>query len=339
MTVLLILCLLLAPFICPSEHESPESDRVKTLRSLKKLDEFPLYTMRFFGDYALPDFSPRVLPLHDTQSGNRPVASSSWACTCFSTKTERGSHLLGRNFDWDNHPALLLFTNPPGRYASVSMVDISYLGYSKSDDPGKNPGELFRAPLLPFDGMNDQGLAVGMMALSAADPPHDPQKQTVDSLLIIRLMLDHAKDVEGALALFEKFNIDFQGGPPLHYIITDRTGRSAVVEFVNRELSVLRNTQAWQVATNFTLTGRSPENSRAACWRYDRVWETLAHGAPAFSAAKALSLLKDVSQRNTIWSVVYDISSLEFLVVMGKKYDHVHEFNLKKAVSDLPPDH
>jgi len=36
----------------------------------------------------------------------------------------------------------------------------------------------------------------------------------------------------------------------------------------------------------------------------------------------------------SIWSVVYETSSLKFLVVMGRKYDQIHEFSLKKAVSD-----
>ena len=121
------------------------------------------------------------------------------------------------------------------------MVDISYLGYSKCETPDKNPGALLRSPFLPFDGMNEQGLAIGMMALSTADGPDDPQKQTVGSLMIIRLMLDQAKDVDEAIALFEKVNIDFQGGPPLHYFITDRSGRSVVVEFVDQKLSVLPN--------------------------------------------------------------------------------------------------
>jgi hypothetical protein len=52
------------------------------------------------------------------------------------------------------------------------------------------------------------------------------------------------------------------------------------------------------------------------------------------SLSTALSLLKDVSQRNTIWSIVYDTSSLDLLVVMGKKYDQVHKLNLKQAVLD-----
>ncbi len=333
MAILLVLFLLLAPITSTAGDNAPESDRIKTIRSLKKLDDFPLYTMRFYGDYDLPKYAPEVSLPENMQDGIFSGKSSLWACTCFSTKTEQGSQLLGRNFDWSSHPALLLFADPPGRYASVSMVDISYLGYSKTDAPDKNPGGLFRSPRLPFDGMNEQGLAVGMMAVSTANGPNDPQKQTVGSLLIIRLMLDYAKNVDEAIAILKNFNIDFQGGPPLHYFITDRLGRSAVVEFVNGKISVLPNTRPWHVATNFIITGLSPETSRASCWRYKKVWETLENQVSMLTPLNALSLLKDVSQANTIWSVVYDTSSLDFWIVMGKKYDHVHEFNLKQAVS------
>jgi len=117
MIVLLIIFLLLAPFTNSAGHDAFESDRAKTIRSLNKLDDFPLYTMHYYGDYELPNLAPQASPPQDMQ------------CTCFSTKTERGSQLLGRNFDWDDHPALLLYTDPPDRYASVSMVDISFLGF------------------------------------------------------------------------------------------------------------------------------------------------------------------------------------------------------------------
>jgi choloylglycine hydrolase len=332
MPLILSICLLLIPYTNVTAYDGLESDSVKTIRSFKKLDEFPLYSMHFFGDYDLPDFRSTKSLGQDTQTWKPIIDSSSWACTCFSAKTEQGHQIFGRNFDWQDHPALLLFTDPPARYASVSMVDISYLGYTKNDDPTENPGALLRSPLLPFDGMNEQGLAVGMMALNTADGPHDPQKQTINSLMIIRLMLDHAKDLEEAIAIFKSFNIDFQGGPSLHYFITDRSGRSVVVELVDKKLSVLSNTKPWQVATNFVLTGLSLENSRGACWRYKKAWDTLENQGGMSSSASALSLLKDVSQPNTIWSLVYDTSALNFLVVMGKKYDQIHKFNLKQAV-------
>ena len=88
------------------------------------------------------------------------------------------------------------------------------------------------------------------------------------------------------------------------------------------------------MATNFIITGLSPENARASCWRYKKVWDTLENQTNKLSLLNALALLKDVSQGNTIWSVVYDTSSLDFLVVMGRKYDKIHGFSLKQAVSN-----
>ncbi len=333
MAILFIVSFFLTPFKATAGQNASESDRIRTIRSLGKLDDFPLYVMHFYGDYDLPDYDEKISHPENLRAGNLLASTAQWACTCFSAKTEKGNQLLGRNFDWSSHPALLLFTDPPGRYASVSMVDISYLGYSRNDDPGKNPGGLLRSPLLPFDGMNEKGLAVGMMAVPSAHGPDDPQKQTVSSLLIIRLMLDHAKNVDEAIAVFESFNIIFQGGPPLHYFITDRSGKSAVVELVDGDISVLRNTYPWHVATNFIITGLSPEMSLASCWRYKKVWETLEDQTTLLTPSDALSLLEGVSQGNTIWSVVYDTSSLDLLVTMGRKYDSVHAFNLKQALS------
>lgn len=333
MAIILILFLLLNPCVGIGGPFHQNSNRIKTLKSIKKLDDFPLYVMFYYGDYPLAGFSPDTTISPNIQEENISLDSSSWACTCFSALTEKGIHIFGRNFDWEDHPALLLFTDPPNRYASVSMVDISYLGYSKGDSPEKNPGGLFESPLLPFDGMNEKGLAIGMMAVPAAEPPQDPQKKNVGSLLIIRLMLDHAKNIEEALTVFKNFNIVFQSGPPLHYFIADRQGKSAVIELVNRKISVLHSSHSWQVATNFVITGISFKNAQAPCWRYNKAWETLENKANKFSPSAALSLLKDVSQRNTIWSVVYDTSSLDFLVVMGKNYGQVYEFNLEQKSS------
>lgn len=331
--ILILLFLLLNPCAGIGNSNVQDSNRIKTFKSLTQVDDFPLYTMFFYGDYPLPEYSSATALSHNIQIEPKSL-SSSWACTCFSTLTEKGSQILGRNFDWEDHPALLLFTDPPNRYAAVSMVDISYLGYSKQDDPEKNPGGLFESPLLPFDGMNEKGLAIGMMAVPEAEPPSDPQNETIGSLLIIRLMLDHAKNVDEALTVFKNFNILFQGGPPLHYFIADRSGKSVVVELVNRKISVLRSSHSWQVATNFIITGRHLEKTQAPCWRYNTARETLKNQASKFSPSAALSLLNDVSQNNTIWSIVYDTSSLNFLVVMGRNYNLVHEFNLRQKPAD-----
>ncbi len=179
-----------------------------TLNSLEQIGPFPLYTMQFYGDYETI-----------TAAGGAALAAQkpapAWACSLFAALHDPESRLFGRNFDWEFSPALLLFTNPSDGYASVSMVDIAYLGYdgglanSVKDLPLIEQIGLLAAPRLPFDGLNEAGLAVGMAAVPAGGVRPDPKKQTIGSLLVIREMLDHARDVAEAVDILESYNIEY----------------------------------------------------------------------------------------------------------------------------------
>jgi len=68
---------------------------------------------------------------------------------------------LLHDFDWERHPILVLGRSPPGGLASLSLVDAHYLGYALEDDPFAAPAALRDAWRIPFDGMNEAGLAVG----------------------------------------------------------------------------------------------------------------------------------------------------------------------------------
>jgi hypothetical protein len=303
-------------------------DEWRTLASLRKVDDHPLYVMKYYGGYGFEE-----LLQQDTSSARASVVvtagpGQAWACTCFAALGEGIDVLLGRNFDWYNHPALLLFADPPEGYASVSMVDISYLGFGQDVPSWQARQPLLLAPHLPFDGMNECGLGVGMMAVPAADSGHDPKRTTLDSLQVIRLLLDHAAGVDEAVALLRGCNVDFGGGPPVHYLLADSDGRSAVVEFVDGEMKVLRHRGPWQVATNFVIAETMPEGSNSSCWRYDKAYDTLAEAEGELSGEQAMVLLKSVSQQTTIWSLVYNLASGAVDVVMGRHYEKVHRFRL-----------
>jgi len=300
----------------------------RTLASLRKVDDYPLYVMRYYGDYGLGELMRAGVQISTGRQSPYQEMAHSWACTCFASSKEEGKALFGRNFDWYTHPALLLFTDPPGGYAAVSMVDISYLGFGREEPSLGTRRRLLYAPHMPFDGMNERGLVVGMMAVPYADAGRDPQKVTIDSLQAIRLMLDYAQDVDEALSVLQGYNIDFAGGPPLHYLIADVTGDSAVVEFVDGQVNVLRNDEPWQVATNFVISEAMPEGAGSECWRYNTAYEVLQGTDGSLSIERTMALPKTVSQSNTIWSIVYSMSTGDVQVTMKRKYDQVHTFKL-----------
>lgn len=323
---LLLVAIALTLVVSGCEEASPES---RTLATLRRIDDFPLYEMYYYGDYGFESFLQEGLRTDNRSHSYEQETDSGWACTCFSSLNQEGELVFGRNFDWHKHPALILFTSPSSGYASVSMVDISYLGYNEEIPSWTERGSLLRAPYLPFDGMNEYGLAVGIMAVPFADGGDDPEKVTIGGLQAIRLMLDYAKDVDEAVSLLQDYNIDFGGGPPLHYLISDSSGHSAVVEFIDAKMRVIRNSEPWQVSTNFLISNVRPEGARSPCWRYNRAYETLEQGDANISQEKAMALLKDVSQSVTIWSAVYNMTTGDIRVVMGRKYDEVHEFTLE----------
>jgi hypothetical protein len=293
--------------------------------------------MRFQGAYEHRSPLDATSPVDDAGGVPGFDLRLAWCCSLFAVLGDPTNALYGRNFDWEHSPALLLFTDPPDGYASVSMVDIAYLGFSRealnclTELPLDERRPLLRAPLMPFDGMNEHGLAIGMAAVPPGDVPPDPAKETIGSLEVIREMLDHARTVEDAVAILQSYNITFGGGPPLHYLVAEPSGQSALVEFHQGELIIIHNTEPWQLATNFLVASVQDSSPEKSCWRYDLMSEALAGKAGRLGQGAALDLLSSVSQPNTQWSIVYGMSSGEITVAMGRGFSHPLELALTMA--------
>jgi len=244
--------------------------------------------------------------------------------------------LYGRNFDWEYSPALLLFTDPPDGYASVSMVDIAYLGFSGvgaaglTDLPLAERQGLLDAPFLPFDGMNEHGLVIGMAAVPPGQMSENPEKETLGSLMVMRRILDHARNVAEAAAILESHNIDASGGPPLHYLIAARSGRSALVEFFEGEIAVIANEQPWHLATDF-LRASKGGSGEGECWRYDTISRRLLDAEGRLTMKDGMDLLSAVAQSSTQWSAVYGMSTGEVSIAMARRFGGIHSFRLSAA--------
>jgi len=300
-----------------------------TLASLKKIDDYPLYVMHYFGDYGFADYlktgeSPgSSLKIHFDES------VPEWACTCFAAFGTQSKPVLGRNFDWVNRPSLLLFTDPPEAFASVSMVDLAYFGYNQQNLPDSpaNRQRLLETPFLPFDGMNEKGVAIGMMAVPRATSPYDPKKVTIGEIQVLRLVLDYARDVEHAIQLIQKYNVRMEE-PPIHYLIADRSGNSVIIEFVDSKMILIRNPEPFQVSTNFIIH-QSGAPQKASCWRYRKAYATLSQTNGNVSLEAAMELLKNVSQASTMWSTLWEMQSGHIRIAVGRDYTDVKQYYLR----------
>jgi hypothetical protein len=302
---------------------------ISTLRSLEKIDPYPLYTMHYYSVYnpvaSSVNIQPAILqPSH-----------LNWACSLFAALADPENMLYGRNFDWEYSPALLLYTYPPDGYASVSMVDIAYLGYEgdrAKDLVGQTLDHLMPlldAPYIPFDGLNEMGLSIGMAAVPPGNLEPEPGKGTIGSIRIIRELLDQAANVAEAIEIMGKYNINFEGNVPIHYLISDTTGRAVVVEYYQGKTNIIYNQNPWHQATNFLRSAY--DGDAGHCWRYDTLGQSLETLGGSLTTQFAMDLLRRVSQEMTQWSIVYNSSTGEILIAMGREYESLHILNLEAA--------
>lgn len=300
----------------------PRIDEARTILSLQKMDDYPFYTMTYYGDYQLD---------YTVDNPNLKASKDSMMCSSFLARNEKGEPLFCRNLDYAlaNHPIVMVDTSAPQKYAGLGVCDLYYLGFGKDKLP---TGSLFSdrmllmAPRITIDGMNEYGVALAMLSVPHAEPTLDPNKQTIDEGAAVRLVLDQAKTVSEAVEVLKGYNMLFHDGAS-HFMIADGNGDSAVVEFVNREIVVIKSDNPWQVVTNFILSGNSREGVGQN--RYQLAEETLEKTNGVLSEEGAMKLLSQVSQPGTLWSVVYNLKTGEASLALKMKYDKLYTFHLK----------
>lgn len=308
-------------------YDFTESEQ-RTLESLQKVDDYPLYVMTYYGDYGRESYFFSENNISDDKQYYLEN-DERCACTCFTAMGNPESKIFGRNFDFFHRPGLILFTNPPNAHSSVSMVDIYYCGYDINTPITtlEDRRGLLSAPLLPFDGINEKGVAIGLMAVPYAEPPYSSTKKMIYDLDVIRLVLDYADDTDEAIDLINNYNIEFTE-IPLHFLIADSSGHSAVIEFINDSLIVIENDLPYQVSTNFLIYNELPD-LEGNCWRYDSALDALEDSNGNISLNDGMNILNSVSQNNTMWSIEYIMNTGDIMVVAGRNYDRVKEYNLE----------
>ena len=327
--LILIILIYSSSFSCTNEKEQDQSlnqTYETAYGTVTYLNDYPMYTLNYTKDYHFKDY---------LETGTFPslvaysLVDQKYACTCFSALGS-DSRLFGRNFDWNSQASyFVLFTHPPDGYSSVSTVDLGFFDYDSGKPPDhvENQDVIQFMPYFPFDGMNEKGVAIGMNALPYSQSPFDEEKVTIGELQLIRLVLDYAGSTNEAIDLIQQYNIQMED-PPIHYLIADSSGHSAIVELISGEMRIIENSDPWQVTTNFVITDLI-DPLTAGCWRYNSACDELDGVSGLLSEGEALDLLQKVSLPHTRWSTVYNLKKGRLQVAMGRDYENINQFFLE----------
>ena len=245
----------------------------------------------------------------------------SLACSTFAATTPDGQFLMGRNLDNQETDLAVVKTAPKDGYRSVSVVNLSFLGYNESYTPEKLKDRVVAmgAPYFPLDGINEKGFAVGVLQLMADPTDQNTEKPDVDTTLAIRILLDRAATVDEAIALLRQYDMHASAGGCYHFQMADATGRSVVAEYVGDELRVVEKADGFLAATNFFLSDVPFEYEPQGMDRYEGMKETLTEKNSVLTAEEGMALLLKVALTGTApdeqgrsystqWSSVYNLS-------------------------------
>jgi hypothetical protein len=325
-------------------------NELRTLSSLKKIDNYPFYKMVYKGDYGFDEFLnigassdkdiERFIINRLLKGIDIDLNISSAGCTAFTTENNKGEQIFARNFDFPYSPSLLLYTEPDNRYASVSIVNLSYAGYDENHLPEPNRLSSFLtlgAPYLSFDGMNECGVTMAFLAVPYAEPPQQEGKISLNTTTAIRLVLDKAANVDEAVELLKQYNYYFSGDVECHYLIADPSGKSVIVEFLEEEVKVVESQKNYQIASNFiAYNGLNIGEGQEAFDRYDGIEEELKDKNGIITPGEAMNLLEKVKiPDKTQWSVIYNLVTKKFAVCIDENFEVKYEFEFNPKLVQI----
>lgn len=152
------------------------------------------------------------------------------ACTTFCLR--KGEDVVyGKNYDWQNGNGYLM-VNQRGvaKAALVSPPDRPASWVSKYGSVTFNQwGREF-----PSGGMNEAGLVVELMWLDDTRYPERDARPALGALEWIQYQLDNFERIDAVLQQTSRIRVT--SAAPLHYLVCEKTGRCATVEFLDGKL-------------------------------------------------------------------------------------------------------
>ncbi len=261
-----------------------------------------------------------------------------FGCSTLAVTDEKGNHIFGRNFDWDSCNALIVQSKPQEGYASISTVNTDFItanagfavGFALKKDEIMTLASLYA----PLDGMNEAGFAISVNMISdSASIEQNTDKPDLTTTTAVRMLLNKAANVDQALELLKQYDLHGSMGMMVHFAMTDKSGKSVVVEYIDGQMSVVES----PVVTNFYMTegekyGIGTDQSHQ---RYESLVKTLQENK-TMDRFQVRDALDSVSKHNfneyesTEWSAVFRLDEGQADYYHREDYGKVYTIDMEE---------
>lgn len=327
----------------------------RTLLSVKEKGDTGIYEVNYAADYKLDELieaggaateEELVQYIIKTMLKGLPINVAyeipNLACSMFYAQTPENGYIIGRNLDNQTTDLAVVRTSPKDAYSSVSVVNLSFLGYNETYTPDKLMDRInaLATAYFPLDGVNEKGLAVGVLQLQAPATAQDNGNPDVGTTLAIRAMLDTCATVDEAIEFLESVDMFAAAKGCYHFQIGDATGKSVVVSYVDNKMVITEEENGFIAATNFYLHEVPFEYEAQGMDRYEILEKTLTKKKSILTAEEGMDLLKaaritgtDPDEKgrvySTQWSSIYDLTNPSLSLCADMNYDDVYVYEVK----------
>ena len=319
--------------------------------SVRQLDE-GLYYMEYKGDDGfagliesgggrsageLSGYVMRFLfkDMQQPKAGN-PVPAE-YGCSALTARTPEGGVLMGRNFDFNAATGMVLHTVPEQGYETYTTFNLNFLGFGDGFVPEGTQNQYMSLAVLFFalDGINEKGLAVAdLMAGDDAQTHQQSGKPALTTTSAICYLLKNAATVDEALDLLRRIDMHSDIGAAHHYAISDASGRSVVVEYVDNQMEVVESAA---VANHYLCASKRNVGLLEGDRRYDFLCRQIDATGGVMDKHQLTETIAAVSQPQrdggflgTAWTLVMDLTNPSVTYYSRRHFDKPFHFAFER---------
>ena len=266
-----------------------------------------------------------------------------YGCSALTARTPEGGVLMGRNFDFNSATGMVVHTVPKQGYETYTTFNLEFLGFGEGWLPegSKNQYMALAALFFALDGINEKGLAVAdLMAGDDAQTHQDTGKPALTTTSAICYLLKNAATVDEALALLRGIDMHSDIGAAHHYAISDASGRSVVVEYVDNRMEVVESPA---VANHYLCAPKLNVGLMEGDIRYEFLCRQFDGAGGVMDRRQLTEAIAAVSQPQresgflgTAWTLVMDLTGPAVTCYSRRHFDKPLRFEFERQGHDNP---